>query len=58
MYFTEMCSGSEGGSYLKLIDFVYDSPLGLRIIKKKEEVEQGVRDGLVDLGSGISYANT
>jgi len=22
-YFTEMCSGSEAGSYLRLIDFVY-----------------------------------
>ena len=22
-YFTEMCSGSEEGSYLRLIDFVY-----------------------------------
>jgi len=34
-YFTEMCSGSEAGSYLKLIDFVYHSTLGLRVIKKK-----------------------
>jgi len=34
-YFTEMCSGSEEGSYLKLIDFVYHSTLGLRVIKKK-----------------------
>jgi hypothetical protein len=31
--FTEMCSGSEAGSYLRLIDFCI---LGLRIIKKKE----------------------
>jgi len=30
-----MCSGSEAGSYLRLIDFVYHSTLGLRIIKKK-----------------------
>ena len=32
-----MCSGSEAGSYLRLIDFVYHSTLGLRIIKKKKE---------------------
>ena len=35
-YFTEICSGSEAGSYLRLIDFVYHSPLGLRVIKKKK----------------------
>jgi len=27
--------GSEAGSYLRLIDFVYHSTLGLRVIKKK-----------------------
>jgi len=32
-----MCSGSEAGSYLRLIDFVYHSTLGLRVIKKREE---------------------
>ena len=36
-YFTEMCSGFEAGSYLKLIDFVHHSTLGLRVIKKKRE---------------------
>jgi len=30
-----MCSGSEAGSYLRLIDFVYHSTLDLRVIKKK-----------------------
>ena len=30
-----MCSGSEAGSYLKLIDFVYHSTLDLRVIQKK-----------------------
>ena len=30
-----MCSGSEAGSYLRFIDFVYLSTLGLRVIKKK-----------------------
>ena len=34
-YFTEMCNGSEAGSYLRLIDFVYHSTLGVRVIKKK-----------------------
>jgi len=29
-----MCSGSEAGSYVRLIDFVYHSTLGLRVIKK------------------------
>ena len=34
---TQMCSGSEAGSYLRLIDFVYHSTLGLRVIKKKKK---------------------
>ena len=34
-YFTEMCSGSEAGLCLRLIDFVYHSTLGLRVITKK-----------------------
>jgi len=36
-YFTEMCSGSEAGSYLRLIDFMYHSTLGLRVITKKKK---------------------
>ena len=35
-YFTEMCSGSKTGSYLRLIDLVYHSTIGLRVIKKKK----------------------
>ena len=35
-YFTELCSGSEAGSYSRPIDFVYHSTLGLRVIKKKK----------------------
>jgi len=31
-----MCSGSEAGWYVRLIDFVYHSTLGLRVVKKKE----------------------
>ena len=30
-----MCSGSEAGSYLRLIDFGYHSTLGLRVMQKK-----------------------
>jgi len=37
-YFTEMCSGSEAGSYLRLIDLVYPSTLGLRVKKKTKKV--------------------
>jgi len=33
--FSEMCSGSEAGSYLRLIDFVYHSTLHLRVIKQR-----------------------
>jgi len=33
--FKEMCSGSEVGSYLRLIDFEYHSTLGFSVIKKK-----------------------
>jgi len=35
-YFTETCRGSEAGSYLRLIYFVYHSTLGLRVIQKKK----------------------
>ena len=34
-YFTALCNGSEAGSYLRLVDFVYHSILGLRVRKKK-----------------------
>jgi hypothetical protein len=33
-----MCSGSEAGSYLRLIDFLHHSTLGLKIIRKKKKV--------------------
>ena len=39
-YFTEMCGGSEAGSYLRLIDFLYLSTPGLRVIKKKRRMSQ------------------
>ena len=37
-----MCSGSEAGSYLGLIDFECHSTLGLRVIKKGETFEKPV----------------
>ena len=33
----EMCSGSEAGSYSRLMDFVYHSTLGLRVIQRKSQ---------------------
>ena len=39
-YFTEMCSGSEAGSYFRLIDLVYHLTLGLRVIKKKRRTRK------------------
>jgi len=33
-YFTEVCIGSEAGSYLRLVGCVYHSTLGLGVIKK------------------------
>ena len=40
-----MCSGSEEGSYLRLIDFVYHSTLGVRVMKKKKYVARGAVGG-------------
>jgi len=34
-----MCSGSEAGSYLRLIDFLYHSTLGLKVMKKKKKTD-------------------
>ena len=47
-----MCSGSEAGSYLRLIDFVYHSTVGLRVIKKRRMLGfevQCVRGNRVDV---------
>ena len=41
-YFTELCRGSEAGSYLRLIDFVYHSTLGVRVIKKKKKKKKKI----------------
>ena len=35
------CSGSEAGSYSRPTDFVYQSTLGLRVIKKKKNDRLG-----------------
>jgi len=43
-----MCSGSEAGSYLRLIDFVYHSTLGLRKIKKKKDAHRHAAQFLPD----------
>ena len=42
-YFSDMCSGSEAGSYLRLIDFVYHWTLGLRVLKKKRKKKKRPR---------------
>ena len=46
------CSGSEAGSYLRLIYCVYHSTLGLIVIKGATDrlVLFGVEDGRVELG--------
>jgi len=41
--------GSEAGSYLRHIDFVYHSTLGLRVIKKKRARHGTSRAHLVDM---------
>ena len=35
-YFTDMCSGSEASSYLRLRDVAHHSTLGVRVIEKKK----------------------
>ena len=59
-----MCSDSEAGSFLRLIDYVYHSTLGWRVIKKNNsemfcrwhhlafEIRQGNTRGVLDLGFG------
>ena len=45
-----MCSDSETGAYLRLIDFVYHSTLGLRVMKKKKKKSELLRATLVWFG--------
>ena len=50
----EMCSGSEAVSYSRLINFVYHSTLGLRVIQKKSRRSPGESDfGFRVSGFGI-----
>ena len=48
-----MCSGSEAGSYLRLIDFVYQSTVGVRVIKTKKRVSANFR--LLGKGNSNSH---
>ena len=52
MNFTQICSCSEAGSYLKLIDFVYHSTRGLIEMKKKKKVRVGVPTHVWGLNPG------
>jgi len=52
-----MCSGSDEGSYLRLIDFVYLSTLGLRVIKKKKKVQGSGFTSLIKARLGADGAN-
>ena len=52
-----MCSGSESGSYLRLIDFVCTSTLGLRVIKKKRRPQFKLRC-LAHVGASLSHTHS
>ena len=43
-----MCSGSAAGSYSRLVDFVYDLTLGVRVTKNERKNTSG--DGLARVG--------
>jgi len=48
--------GSEAGSYLRRIDFVYHSTLGLRVIKKKKKARLGLLGRIREGGTGSALA--
>jgi len=48
-----MCSGSEAGSFLRLMDFVYHSTLGLRVTKKKKKKNARLAHGVVVRGEDV-----
>ena len=50
-----MCSGSETGSYLRLIDFVNHSTVGLRVIKKKRKKKRKKPRGVDGPASGVDF---
>ena len=57
-YLTEMCSGSEAVSCLRLIDFVCHSTLGLKVIKQRRRSEDSggdASDGGVGLGPRAGF---
>ena len=49
-----MCSGSEAGSYLRCIDFLYHSTLGLRVIKKRKKMDDA-RSTRNEEASGVLF---
>jgi len=53
--FTEMCSGSKAGSYLRLIFFVYHSTLGLRVTKQMKRSNQSEAHARHTAGMGRSF---
>jgi len=54
--FTEIRSGSKAGSYLRLIDVVYHSNLGLRVITKKREGNDHLQRSHESAGQGRKSA--
>ena len=48
------CAAQEAGSYFRLIDFVYHSTLGLRVMKKREEEECGVLTCAAQEAKGVA----
>ena len=48
-----MCSGSETGSYLRRLDFVYHSTLGLSVIKKKKKKKKCCEVAKLEKGGGV-----
>ena len=50
-----MRSGFEAGSYSRLIDFVYHSTLGLKVITKKKRIRNIVRQSCPASGQGRGH---
>jgi len=51
-----MCSGSEAGSYLRRIDFVYHSTLGLRVSHNEEDEDPSRDSSEVTVGANRQIA--
>ena len=54
-YFTEMCSGSEAGSYLRLIDLVYHSSRCFRTCKRPRACTNPDTTGTKPDTTGVSW---